>query len=179
MWESQVLLTDGQVVFLRVLRFSPTFDERSARYKWNILKRAVKPKSKKKKKKKSHYFIYIFLTSGVKLHIHLLNVVVQFIVFLTFSTLICRGTDISKYFSESLGIRGYESRLYFKDSIFTWRDSSSFHWLNQLCSFDIFARTKCLFNVCSKYSNRTGPDQMQQKAPSDLGLYYLPLIQQF
>ena len=52
MWESQVLLTDGQVVFLRVLRFSPTFDERSARYKWNILERAVKPKSKKKEKKK-------------------------------------------------------------------------------------------------------------------------------
>ena len=47
----EVLLTDGQVVFLRVLRFSPTFDERSARYKWNILERAVKPKSKKKKKK--------------------------------------------------------------------------------------------------------------------------------
>ena len=43
-----------------------------------------------------HYFIYIFLTSGVKLHIHLLNVVVQFIVFLTLSTLICRGTDMSK-----------------------------------------------------------------------------------
>ena len=33
MWESQILLTDGQVVFLRVLRFSPTFDERSALYK--------------------------------------------------------------------------------------------------------------------------------------------------
>ena len=33
MWESQFLLTDGQVVFLRVLLFSPTFDERSARYK--------------------------------------------------------------------------------------------------------------------------------------------------
>ena len=30
---------------------------------------------------------------------------VQFIVFLTLSTLICRGTDISKCFSESLGIR--------------------------------------------------------------------------
>ena len=39
------------MVFLRVLRFSPTFAERSARYKWNILERAVKPKSKKKKKK--------------------------------------------------------------------------------------------------------------------------------
>ena len=59
-----------------------------------------------------HYFIYIFLTSGVKLHIHLLNVVVQFIVFLTLSTLICRSTDISKCFSESFGIRDNGSRLY-------------------------------------------------------------------
>ena len=48
-----------------------------------------------------HYYIYIFLASGVKLHIDLLNVVVQFIVFLTLSTLICRGTDISKCFSVS------------------------------------------------------------------------------
>ena len=38
--------------------------------------------------------------------------VVQFIGFLTLSTLICRGTDISKCFSESLGIRDNESRLY-------------------------------------------------------------------
>ena len=59
-----------------------------------------------------HYFIYIFLTSGVRLHIHLLNVVVQFIVLLTLSTLICPGTDISKCFSVSLGIRDNESRLY-------------------------------------------------------------------
>ena len=44
-----------------------------------------------------HYFIYIFLTSGVKLHSHLLNVVVQFIVFLTLSTLICRGTDLEVF----------------------------------------------------------------------------------
>ena len=55
----------------------------------------------------STLFIYIS-----NLHIHLLNVVVQFIVFLTLSTLICRGTDISKCFSESLGIRDNESRLY-------------------------------------------------------------------
>ena len=59
-----------------------------------------------------HYFIYIFLTSVVNLHIYLLNVVVHFIVFLTLSTLICRGTDISKCFSESLGIRDNKSRLY-------------------------------------------------------------------
>ena len=56
-------------------------------------------------------YIYI-LTSGVKLHVHLSNVVVQFIVFLTLSTLICRGTDISKYFSDTLDIRDNESRLY-------------------------------------------------------------------
>ena len=60
-----------------------------------------------------HIILYnIFLTSGVKLHIHLLNVVVQFIVFLTLSTLICRSMDISKCFSESLGIRDNGSRLY-------------------------------------------------------------------
>ena len=57
-------------------------------------------------------YIYIFLTSGVKLQIHLLNVVVQFTVFLTLSNLICRGTDIWKCFSESLEIRDNESRLY-------------------------------------------------------------------
>ena len=57
-------------------------------------------------------YINIFLTSGVKLRIHLLNVVVQFIVFLTLPTLMCRGTDISKCFNESLGIRDNESRLY-------------------------------------------------------------------
>ena len=67
-------------------------------------------------KRRNCSFIYIFLTSGVKLHINLLNVVVQFIVFLTLSTLICRSTDISKCFSESLGIRDNESRLYFKIS---------------------------------------------------------------
>ena len=58
------------------------------------------------------FYIYIFLTSGVKLHIHLLNVVVQFIFFLTLSTLICRGTNISKYSRESLGLRDNGSRLY-------------------------------------------------------------------
>ena len=59
-----------------------------------------------------YIYIYIYITSGVKLHIHLLNVVVQLIVFLTLYTLICRSTDISKCFSESLGIRDNGSRLY-------------------------------------------------------------------
>ena len=51
------------------------------------------------------------LTSVVKLHIDLLNVV-RFFVFPTIATLIFRGTDISKFFGESLGIRDNESRLY-------------------------------------------------------------------
>ena len=60
-----------------------------------------------------HNIFSISLTSGVKLHIHLLNVVVRSIVFLTSATLIFRGTDISKCFRGSLGIRDNESRLYF------------------------------------------------------------------
>ena len=52
------------------------------------------------------------VTSGGKLHIHLLNVVVRFIVVLYSATLICRGTDISKCFRETRGIRDNESRLY-------------------------------------------------------------------
>ena len=52
------------------------------------------------------------ITSGVKLRIHLCNVVVRFIVFLTSATPIFRGTDTSKCFRESLGIRDNESRLY-------------------------------------------------------------------
>ena len=60
-----------------------------------------------------HNIFNMSLTSGVKLIVHLLNVVVRFIVFLTSSaTLIFRGTDISKCLSDSLGIRDNESRLY-------------------------------------------------------------------
>ena len=74
-------------------------------------------------------YIYIFLTSGVKLllfiYIHLLNVVVQFIVFLTLSTLICRSTDISKCFSEFLGIR---------DNGSTVTDRKHAHFPSSICT---------------------------------------------
>ena len=43
----------------------------------------------------------------------LLKVVVRLIVFLSSANLICRSTDISKCFIESLGFRDNESRLYF------------------------------------------------------------------
>ena len=40
-------------------------------------------------------------------------------VFLNSGNLICRGTDISEYFRESLGIRDNESRLYlFSENVF-------------------------------------------------------------
>ena len=67
--------------------------------------------------------------------------VVQFIVFLTVSTLICRGTDISKCFSESLGIRDNESRLYlFSDT--SW--SFSYNIGGRVCKSD---PSSCL-HVC-------------------------------
>ena len=60
-----------------------------------------------------HNIFNISLTSRVQLHtIYLLNVAVRLIVFLTSATLICRGTDISKCFRVSLGIRDNENRLY-------------------------------------------------------------------
>ena len=57
------------------------------------------------------YFQYI-LTSGVKLHVHLLNVVVRLIGFLNSANRICRKTEFSKYSRESLGLRDNECRLY-------------------------------------------------------------------
>ena len=43
-----------------------------------------------------HNIFNISLTSGVKLHIHLVSMVLRFIVFLTSAILIFRSTDISK-----------------------------------------------------------------------------------
>ena len=83
-----------------------------------------------------HIILYIFLNSGIKLHINLLNVVFRFIVFFTSATLICRGTDISKCFRESLGIRDNENRLY----IIFWDMSllSPFLFLNLFASLFFF-----------------------------------------
>ena len=52
--------------------------------------------------------------SGVKLHSHSWNVAVRFIFSSIFANLICRGTDFSKCFRESLGFRDDESQLYLK-----------------------------------------------------------------
>ena len=56
------------------------------------------------------FYVYISNFRG-QITYSLLNVVVQFIVSLTLLTLICRSTDVSKCFSESLGIRDNRSRL--------------------------------------------------------------------
>ena len=64
-----------------------------------------------------HNIFNMSLTSGVKLHIHLLNVVVRFIVFLICAIQIFRGTDISKCFRESLVVRDNDSRLYFEECL--------------------------------------------------------------
>ena len=54
----------------------------------------------------STLFIYIFLTSGVKLHIHLLNVVDHFIVLLTLNS------DMSRYrISRSVSVSPLEFEI--------------------------------------------------------------------
>ena len=61
-------------------------------------------------------------------------------VFLTSATLIFRGTDISKCFKESPGLRDYESRLY----LFSWRNKTNIYMIpllpgclnNILCNFN-------------------------------------------
>ena len=60
-----------------------------------------------------HNIFNISLTSRVQLHIYLLNVVNWISFFLYSANLICRSTDISKYFRKSIGIRDNESWLYF------------------------------------------------------------------
>ena len=60
------------------------------------------------------YFQYISLTSRVQLHIYLSDVVNRIGFFLNSANLICRNTDISKYFRVSLGIRDNKSRLWIK-----------------------------------------------------------------
>ena len=56
--------------------------------------------------------VYI-LCKGVKLHMNLGHLVVRFY-FLNSTNLICRSTDISMYFRESLGVRDKESRQYLR-----------------------------------------------------------------
>ena len=58
------------------------------------------------------YFQYIFLSKGVELRSPLQILVVQIVVFLRTTHLICRSTDISKFFRGSLRFRDNESRLY-------------------------------------------------------------------
>ena len=59
------------------------------------------------------FCIYIYISNFCsQITYSFVKCVVQFIVFLTPSTLICRDTDISKCFSESLGIRDNKSQLY-------------------------------------------------------------------
>ena len=70
------------------------------------------------------YISNISLTPRVQLHINLLNVLNRIIIFLNSANLICRSTDISKYFRESLGIRDNESRLYLNVLFYyTWNES--------------------------------------------------------
>ena len=115
-----------------------------------------------------HYFIYIFLTSGAKLHIHLLNVIVQFIVFLTLSTLICRGTDISKYFSESLGIRDNDAQSG-KNALFHMRTATIQISMRIRASVQSDLKILCQ-STFDSVSGQRRPRSACANAQADLGL---------
>ena len=61
------------------------------------------------------------------------------LLFSSLSTLICRGTDISKCFSESLGIRDNESRLYMARGTSSRRKQTDPFLERRQHSFDRFA----------------------------------------
>ena len=97
------------------------------------------------------------LTFGVKVHIHLLNVVVRFIIFLTSATLIFRGTDISKCFRESLGIRDNESRLYLI-SVFIFMHTRNGNLIIRL----EYIRAKTKLNRMTHIQNTTEPNNLRR-----------------
>ena len=59
------------------------------------------------------------------------------IIFFNFVNLICRGTDISKYLRESLGLWDNESWLY----MFSWRNKKNIMWIPSLIwSYDYYTK---------------------------------------
>ena len=95
------------------------------------------------------------LISGVKLHIYLWNMVVRFIFFLNSANLVYRGTDISKYFKESLGLRDNEIRIYKKVRRLKWVPTIYVLWRHKknniypdtaFISSYIITKT-CLYNI--------------------------------
>ena len=109
-----------------------------------------------------HNIFNISLSSGVKFHIYLLNVVVKYIGFLTSATLIFRGTDISKCYRGPLGIRYNESRPYLSHPFAKWKDFFFYQLMENSCTF--------VFNA-----NSVDQDQRLRSAASDLGLHCLPM----
>ena len=69
-----------------------------------------------------HNIFNISLTSGVKLHILFMKFGCKIYLFLNSSNLICRGTDISKYFRESdFEITRVDCTVFFRVFLLLWR----------------------------------------------------------
>ena len=71
-------------------------------------------------------------------------------IFLNSANLICRGTDISKYFIESLGFRDNESRLYFMFSVFSRAAFTDFIYIQtHVCArMEMFKKTNAEHISC-------------------------------
>ena len=100
--------------------------------------------------------------------------------FPNFAILICRGTDISKYFSKSPGLRDNEGRLYISDlqiALYSFiqtecRETIRIHFIYKITQI---WTTPCK-NVSSDICRQGRPRSACASAPSDLGLQ-CPLIE--
>ena len=111
--------------------------------------------------------------------------VVRLTVFPSSANLICRSTDISKYFIESIGFRDNESRLYLSSPERRDWPSSQLHWINkEMMREEVFqvhvATPTYVKRPMSLYKTRTSstlssfPAGAQQGLLSLLALYKFP-----
>ena len=89
--------------------------------------------------------------SRVQLHIHC-KCGCSIYFFLSSAILICRGTDIYKYFRESLGVRDNESQLYLPDTALIWSYESCLFREKSTAVFSYFTRKSLIYILASHYN---------------------------
>ena len=111
--------------------------------------------------------------------------VVQFIILFTLSTLICRGTDILKCFSESLEIRDNESRLYIDICQKTAKGTKQTVWICRLfltCNLShmsAYARNASIFCFVGKYMQGGVVGSREEKARALTAYVLVSMLESF
>ena len=123
-----------------------------------------------------HNMFNISPTSGVRLHIHLLNVVVRFNLF-SFLQIWYVEVRISRSISESIGVRDNESRLYYDLSLSeeAWVDRQVIQTIraNMSSCQSIYTNHRCILYGVSSY--KPGPQNTDSQF-EDFGKYWFGLL---